>query len=152
METMEASSMEGVSAAMEAAPMETSHAAPMEASAAKAATAVKASASAAKAAARRGDIWAQHPKQGQRQQGYCRSTKHHSLPLMRSPVAAIGAASDAIAFQHRKPVLHASQSVSLTSPRPGAGVSNRGNRFLRRIAPVSGYSAPELFLQTAINV
>ena len=47
MEIMEAPSMEGVSAAIEAAPMETSHATPMEASAAKAATAVEASASAA---------------------------------------------------------------------------------------------------------
>ena len=56
METMEARSMEGVSAAMEAAPMETSHATPMEASAAE-------------AAARRGDIRAQHAKRGQRQQG-----------------------------------------------------------------------------------
>lgn len=69
--------MEGVSAAMEAAPMETSHATPMEASAAKAATAVEASAS---AAARRGDIRAQHAKRGQRQQGYYLLTKHRSLP------------------------------------------------------------------------
>src|SRR5271156_6575157 len=80
METMEAPAMEGVSAAMEAAPMETSHATPMEASAAKAATAVEASASASAAAARRGDIRAQHSKRGQRQQGYYRLTKHHSLP------------------------------------------------------------------------
>jgi hypothetical protein len=113
----EAPSMEGVSAAMEAAPMETSHAPPWKPPPPKPprAEAISGLSTPNEASASKAII----------------ALRNIVTPLMRSPVAAIGA-SGAIALQHRKPVLHACRSVSLTSPRPEQALATAANAFCER--------------------